>query len=192
MQRFSEYRIMWVMVLFDLPTETKKDRTAATKFRKALLEDGFTMFQFSIYVRHCPSRENADVHIKRVKNSLPEHGKVGIFCITDKQFGEIEIYYCRKPEHTKGCTQQLELFWNPRFFFSNYHYKQLNPSKFLGFSCSCTAKILIWKQFTTHELDSTTKDRLFVHCKDTNLKAIHNKNTLDNLYKLVVRALQRY
>lgn len=110
MQRFSEYRIMWVMVLFDLPTETKKDRTAATKFRKALLEDGFTMFQFSIYVRHCPSHENADVHIKRVKNSLPEHGKVGIFCITDKQFGEIEIYYCRKPEHTKGCTQQLELF----------------------------------------------------------------------------------
>ena len=110
MQRFSEYRIMWVMVLFDLPTETKKDRAAAAKFRKTLLEDGFTMFQFSIYVRHCPSKENADVHIKRVKNAMPEHGKVGMFCITDKQFGEVEIFYCRKPEQQKGCTQQLELF----------------------------------------------------------------------------------
>lgn len=95
---------------FDLPTETKKDRAAAAKFRKTLLEDGFTMFQFSIYVRHCPSKENADVHIKRVKNAMPEHGKVGMFCITDKQFREIEIFYCRKPEQQKGCTQQLELF----------------------------------------------------------------------------------
>lgn len=28
MDRFSEYRIMWVLVLFDLPTETKKDKKA--------------------------------------------------------------------------------------------------------------------------------------------------------------------
>ena len=59
---------MWVLVFFDLPTETKKERKAAAKFRKDLLCDGFTMFQFSIYLRHCPSMENAEVHIKRVKN----------------------------------------------------------------------------------------------------------------------------
>ena len=53
--RFSEYRIMWVLVLFDLPTETKKDKKAYTNFRKNLQKDGFTMFQFSIYVRHCPA-----------------------------------------------------------------------------------------------------------------------------------------
>lgn len=48
MDRFSEYRIMWVLVLFDLPTETKKDKKAYTDFRKNLQKDGFTMFQFSI------------------------------------------------------------------------------------------------------------------------------------------------
>ena len=63
MDRFSEYRIMWVLVFFDIPVETKKQRKAYANFRKALIQDGFTMFQFSIYVRHCPSRENADVHI---------------------------------------------------------------------------------------------------------------------------------
>ena len=47
MDRFSEYRIMWVLVLFDLPTETKKDKKAYTDFRKNLQKDGFTMFQFS-------------------------------------------------------------------------------------------------------------------------------------------------
>ena len=82
MDRFSEYRIMWVLVLFDLPTETKKDKRAYADFRKNLQKDGFTMFQFSIYVRHCASSENAAVHIKRVKSFLPEYGQIGIMCIT--------------------------------------------------------------------------------------------------------------
>ena len=82
--RFNEYRIMWVLVFFDLPTETKKDKKSASEFRKKLVKDGFTMFQYSMYVRHCASMENADVHIKRVKSFLPEYGQVGIICITDK------------------------------------------------------------------------------------------------------------
>ena len=69
-ERFNAYRVMWVLVLFDLPTETKTERKAAARFRKKLLDDGFTMFQFSIYMRHCASRENAKVHIKRVKSFL--------------------------------------------------------------------------------------------------------------------------
>ncbi|GHT31957.1 CRISPR-associated endoribonuclease Cas2 [Bacteroidia bacterium] len=110
MERFSEYRIMWVMVFFDLPTETKKERKIYTDFRKKLMTDGFTMFQFSIYLRHCASRENADVHIKRVKNNLPELGEVGILCITDKQFGCMERFQCKKAKPVTAPNQQLELF----------------------------------------------------------------------------------
>ncbi|QYR11033.1 CRISPR-associated endonuclease Cas2 [Prevotella sp. Rep29] len=110
MQRFSEYRVMWLLVLFDLPTETKKDKKAYALFRKNLIRDGFTMFQFSIYIRHCASMENAEVHKKRVKSFLPEFGKVGIICITDKQFGNIELFYGNKPQHTNALGQQLELF----------------------------------------------------------------------------------
>lgn len=108
--RFSEYRIMWVLVFFDLPTETKRERKFYAEFRKKLLQDGFTMFQFSIYVRHCPSRENAEVHIRRVKLSLPPLGKVGILCITDKQFGLMEIFYSAKEAKPQVPPQQLELF----------------------------------------------------------------------------------
>ncbi|MGI6218333.1 MAG: CRISPR-associated endonuclease Cas2 [Bacteroidaceae bacterium] len=110
MDRFSEYRIMWVLVLFDLPTETKKEKKAYTDFRKKLQRDGFTMFQFSIYIRHCTSSENAAVHIKRVKSFLPETGHVGIICITDKQFGQIELFYGKKPQEPDTPGQQLELF----------------------------------------------------------------------------------
>lgn len=101
---------MWVLVLYDLPTETKKDRKIAAKFRKDIMSDGFTMFQFSIYVRHCASMDNAQVHIKRVKSLLPERGNVGIMCITDKQFGDIQIFYCQKEMSTNAPYQQLELF----------------------------------------------------------------------------------
>ena len=110
MERFSEYRIMWVLVLFDLPTETKKEKKAYSDFRKNLQRDGFTMFQFSIYARHCASQENAEVHIKRVKSFLPEHGQIGIMCITDKQFGNIELFYGKKVQPPNTPGQQLELF----------------------------------------------------------------------------------
>lgn len=101
---------MWVLVFFDLPTETAAERKIYAKFRKELLTDGFTMFQFSIYLRHCPSRENAEVHIKRTKNKLPAKGHIGIMCITDKQFGDMEIFYGKKAAEIPEPVQQLELF----------------------------------------------------------------------------------
>jgi len=101
---------MWVMVLFDLPTETKKERRDASRFRKRLQENGFIMFQFSIYIRFCQSAENAEVHTKRVKYHLPEKGKVGIFAITDKQFGKMEIFHGVNKAPEQPVPQQLELF----------------------------------------------------------------------------------
>ncbi len=110
MERFSEYRIMWVLVFFDLPTTTKKERKDAARFRKDIMGDGFTMFQFSIYVRHCASSENAAVHVRRVKSYLPEYGKVGILTITDKQFASIQLFYGQKTQQPQAAGQQLELF----------------------------------------------------------------------------------
>ncbi len=101
---------MWVLVFFDLPTETAVQRKIYTDFRKKILKDGFSMFQFSIYIRNCPSRENADVHVARVKKILPERGHIGILTVTDKQFGMMEVYFGRKPEPVQLPSQQLELF----------------------------------------------------------------------------------
>ena len=110
LSRLTEYRVMWILVFFDLPTETKKDKKRYTDFRKKLQSDGFTMFQFSIYIRHCASSENADVHLKRVKSFLPEFGKVGLLTITDKQFGNMQLFYGQKPTAPKASGVQLELF----------------------------------------------------------------------------------
>lgn len=86
------------------------ERKAAGLFRKNLIKDGFGMFQYSIYVRCCTSRENAEVHTKRVKSVLPETGYVVIFNITDKQFGMMELFNKAKPACRPETPQQLELF----------------------------------------------------------------------------------
>lgn len=106
----NAYRVMWVIVMYDLPTETKEERKAAAGFRKKILNDGFQMFQFSQYIRHCPSRENAEVHITRVKKMLPEEGHIGILCITDKQFGMMQIFHGTTKAQPPQTVQQLELF----------------------------------------------------------------------------------
>lgn len=45
------YRIMRLMIMFDLPMQTSKDRRNYRHFRKALISEGFFMMQFSVYVR---------------------------------------------------------------------------------------------------------------------------------------------
>lgn len=104
------YRIMWLFVFFDLPTETKKDRRNASGFRTNLLKDGFTMMQFSVYVRHCASSESADVHEKRIRGLLPPLGKVSVLRITDKQFGNIQNFWGKMEVPKEPQPTQLELF----------------------------------------------------------------------------------
>lgn len=108
--RLNQYRILWVFVFFDLPTDKKIDRKNASRFRKLLIKDGFSMVQFSIYSRHCNSRENADVHIKRIRNILPPKGEVIIFTLTDKQFGMMEFFRGACEAERPENPQQLELF----------------------------------------------------------------------------------
>jgi len=108
--RLNQYRIVWIFVYFDLPTETKKDRRNYALFRKSLLKDGFSMLQYSIYVRHCSSRENSDVHKRRVRSSLPPTGEVILFEVTDKQFGMMEFFRGPDVKSAPQTPQQLELF----------------------------------------------------------------------------------
>lgn len=100
---------MWILVFFDLPTETKRDRRNAALFRKDLIKDGFSMLQFSVYARHCSSAENQEVHRRRVILSLPPKGNVNILSITDKQFERMEIFFNTRKSKSE-IPQQLELF----------------------------------------------------------------------------------
>lgn len=107
---FGGYRSMWIIVMFDLPTDTKGARKAYHEFREELLNDGFTMLQFSIYARHTPSEENAVVHENRVKRFLPEDGEVRLLKITDKQFERMKVFNGKIRKATEKAPEQLSFF----------------------------------------------------------------------------------
>lgn len=101
---------MWVLVMFDLPTDTKTARRAYGQFRKFLLSDGFTKMQYSVYVRHCSSQENADVHTNRVEGRLPPDGEVRLMTITDKQMERMDIFFGKMRRTPPEPLTQLLLF----------------------------------------------------------------------------------
>lgn len=109
-ERLNKYQVMWLFVFFDLPTDTKKQRKIASSFRKKLLNDGFGMMQYSVYTRHCASRESAEVHIKRVKSVVPKEGQVTILKVTDQQYGNILNFWGKKSEPLPEGPKQLEMF----------------------------------------------------------------------------------
>jgi CRISPR-associated protein Cas2 len=109
-RNFSGYRSMWIMVSFDLPTLTPPQKKAYSSFRKFLLRDGFSMHQYSVYVRHCASIENTDAHEQRIRKKMPSEGMVSIFRITDKQFGNVVNIYGRKEKPMPKPSNQLEIF----------------------------------------------------------------------------------
>lgn len=106
----SSYRIMWMMVMFDLPVGTPEERKGATDFRNDLLDLGFEMTQFSIYLRCCSGREQCETYTRRVQNTLPPGGKVYIHFLTDKQYQQIIRFENRKRHAPTGKLDQFDLF----------------------------------------------------------------------------------
>jgi len=103
-------RSMWIVTMFDLPVDTPGARRDYAKFRKGLLQDGFSMMQYSVYIRHCANEDNAKVHFFRVKAMLPPDGEVRLIGITDLQFGKMQIFLGRRRKAPVAAPAQVEMF----------------------------------------------------------------------------------
>ena len=106
----NAYKIMWLVVFFDLPVGNKKLIKIYTQFRKKLLKDGFTMYQYSVYMRHCASLDNCLVHEVRIETNLPQAGHISVLKITDRQFGNIKNFWGKHLSPPPKTPQQLEIF----------------------------------------------------------------------------------
>ena len=105
----SGYKLLWMLVMFDLPVIEKEDRKAATKFRHFLLDQGFVMAQFSVYYRFVSGKDRGGALERKIQNNLPEYGSVQIVSITDKQYENIKTFTGgRRESHKK--REQLILF----------------------------------------------------------------------------------
>lgn len=105
----SGWRVMWIVAMFDIPTLTPEMRRAYTEFRKCLLKDGFSMAQYSVYIRPCPNEENADMHVRRLGQLVPAFGEVRFLTITDKQFARIRTFIGKQRFENEKPPKQLQL-----------------------------------------------------------------------------------
>jgi CRISPR-associated protein Cas2 len=101
---------MWLIAMYDLPIETMDNRRDYTRFRKALLKDGFMMLQLSVYARFIPSEEAAEAHRRTIKSCIPPLGQVRLLAITDIQFAKMEVFFGKKPRSPEDIPEQILLF----------------------------------------------------------------------------------
>ncbi|MFI3257785.1 MAG: CRISPR-associated endonuclease Cas2 [Spirochaetales bacterium] len=106
----SKYELMWMMVLFDLPVVETQERKDATAFRNFLLDCGFSMVQYSIYIKILSGTDACDKYYNLIEKSLPKKGKVDILTITDRQYENIKSYCSRDKIQKKNQSQQYLLF----------------------------------------------------------------------------------
>ena len=104
------YRMMWMLTMFDLPVQTKKERRAATQFRNFLLDQGFEMCQFSVYLRFVAGKEQAEVYIRRIASAVPTAGSVQILQFTDRQYEKIVSFTGGMREPPQKNPEQYSLF----------------------------------------------------------------------------------
>ncbi len=106
----SAYQHMWIMVLFDLPTTTAEEKRAYVQFRDFLLDQSFTMAQFSVYLRHTSGRAQAAPIINKIQQAVPPEGKVDVLQFTDRQYSDIVSMRGRRRRDSRENPDQLVLF----------------------------------------------------------------------------------
>lgn len=87
---------MRVLIFFDLPTETAKDRKTYSKFRKFLIKEGFVMMQESVYVKLVLNNSITNSIREKIERNKPAKGLIQSLIITEKQFNSMEYIIRRK------------------------------------------------------------------------------------------------
>lgn len=117
-------KFMRVLLMFDVPTKTKKEQKHATKFRNNLIKLGYFMMQFSVYMRICKGISSAKASINAVKMILPPYGNVRVLLITEKQFDAMEILL-GSPSFNEDINAQHNLvLFNFDEKLGDYAYKE--------------------------------------------------------------------
>lgn len=101
------YRFMRIIVFFDLPVQTKKDRKEYSIFRKYLIKSGFIMMQESVYCKLALNPTAANAIEENVRRNKPPEGLVQMLTVTEKQFSKMEIVVGNSKNATLDTDERL-------------------------------------------------------------------------------------
>ncbi|NLM63152.1 MAG: CRISPR-associated endonuclease Cas2 [Mollicutes bacterium] len=101
---------MRLLVFFDLPVVTEKDKKNYQKFRNFLLDNSFIMIQYSVYVRICRNQDDLEKHINRIKSNLPPEGNIRLLQVTEKQYEKMEVLRGQKSTDEQFSIDNMLIF----------------------------------------------------------------------------------
>ena len=105
-----EARYLRLIVFFDLPTKTKKDKKNYMDFRKLLISNGFFMIQYSVYVRICKGQDSIETYSRIISKNIPQKGNVRMLTVTNNQYERMIIFLGTKKNEENIGEKQLLLF----------------------------------------------------------------------------------
>ena len=106
---------VWVMVMFDLPVVTTEQRRRATRYRKMLLDLGFTQVQLSVYSRYLVNATGLRSMLPVIKSQIPPDGAVRLLRLTDEQWAGTYRYWGQRDIPVDNHPEQLGLFGQADF-----------------------------------------------------------------------------
>ena len=101
------YKFMRLIVFFDLPMQTDKDRKEYAAFHKYLVRNGFIMMQKSVYSKLVINNVTSLAVKQRIKNNLPADGIVELLEITENQFSRIEYLVGEEQQLTIDSADRI-------------------------------------------------------------------------------------
>ncbi len=100
-------RYMRLFVFFDLPVVSELEKYNYRKFREFLLDNGFIMIQYSVYIRICRNQDDLVKQTNRIKKNCPIKGNIRLLQITENQFENMEIIRGEQKEEEKYSIDPL-------------------------------------------------------------------------------------
>ena len=114
LETLTRWSMMWIICMFDIPVRTRTEMRKATRFRNLLLDEGFMMKQFSVYIKPVKSLSVGQNLTKKLSKFIPDNSSVSFIYITDKQYLMTENYLGKNfednEEETREKNGQLLLF----------------------------------------------------------------------------------
>jgi CRISPR-associated protein Cas2 len=102
----ARVRFMRLLVFFDLPVETAKQRKDYRQFRKFLINDGYLMLQESVYAKMVVTEAAAKNAIARMKKKRPPAGLVQVLRVSEKQYADMVFVTGEKPAFEEVDTME--------------------------------------------------------------------------------------
>ena len=98
---------MWLLVFYDLPVASHRDRKEYARFHKSIRKRGYEMMQFSVYRKFVGTPDRSERELEKIIDLCPKKGHLSVLAVTEKQMGRMTTIW--NGDEQKENTRPVQL-----------------------------------------------------------------------------------